>query len=195
MPYAINFHGGTIMSGISKAVSDELFIQAQISLKELGKTGDISRKLQAIIAAKKFGVSLAAKVFDTSRPSIMAWIKNFKQDAQDGLAIKSGRGRKPAVNSEIKEVSAKFMQQNPNATIKELKCFIEENQNITISVSSVNRLMRQLGLSYITPRPIHHKADLLEGEKFKKNSKKSPKNHQKKSSFSLMNQDSEHIQN
>ena len=41
--------------GVSKAVSDELFEQAQVALKELGKVGKISRKLQAIIAAKKFG--------------------------------------------------------------------------------------------------------------------------------------------
>ena len=41
------------MVGVSKAVSDELFEQAQVALKELGKVGKISRKLQAIIAAKK----------------------------------------------------------------------------------------------------------------------------------------------
>ena len=40
------------MVGVSKAVSDELFEQAQVALKELGKVGKISRKLQAIIAAK-----------------------------------------------------------------------------------------------------------------------------------------------
>ena len=42
------------MSSVSKAISYELFLQAQTVLKDLGKTGKISRKLQAIIAAQIF---------------------------------------------------------------------------------------------------------------------------------------------
>ena len=90
------------MVGVSKAVSDELFEQAQVALKELGKTGKISRKLQAIIAAKKFGISMVSEVFETSRQSLMTWIKNFEKDAEKGLEIKNGRGRKPITKISIK---------------------------------------------------------------------------------------------
>ena len=169
MPYF--FDGGIFMAGVSKAISDELFFEAQNSLKELGKAGEISRKLQAIIAAKKFGVTLAAKVFGTSRPSIMSWIKNFKQDAEDGLKIKVGRGRKSSINYEIRENVAKFMQQNPNTTINGLREFIKKKHGISISSSSGNRLLKQINLSYITPRPIHYKSDIAAQEDFKKNFK------------------------
>ena len=182
------------MSGVSKAISDELFLQAQTALKELGKTGKISRKLQAIIAAKKFGVSMASEVFETSRQSLMTWIKNFEKDAKNGLEIKSGRGRKPITNAEIKNFSAQFLQKNPNTTTEELRQIIKEKHGVSMSLTTANRLMFQLGLSYITPRPIHYKADLLSQKEFKKNSKKSPKNRHKKDFFSLTKQDSEHTQ-
>ena len=97
------------MSGVSKAISDELFLLAQSSLKKLGKVGQVSRKLQAIIAAKKIGISMASEVFNTSRQSLMTWIKNLEEDAENGLKLKSGRGRKPIANVEINNFAAQFM--------------------------------------------------------------------------------------
>ena len=182
------------MAGVSKAVSEEVFIQAQNALKELGKAGEISRKLQAIIAAKTIGVSLAAQVFCTSRPSLMAWIKNFSDQATDGLKIKSGRGRKPSVDAKIQEKLRQFMQKNPNATMEEVRKFIKEKHSISISPSSANRLMKRLNLSYITPRPKHYKAVASDQEAFKKNSRKKSKMVHKKGSFSSTKHDLEPTQ-
>ena len=81
---------GVFMVGVSKAVSDELFDQAQVALKELRKTGKISRKLQAIIAAKKFGISMASEVFGTSRQSLMTWIKTLKKTQKKAWKSKMG---------------------------------------------------------------------------------------------------------
>jgi len=157
------------MAGVSKAVSDELFEQAQVALKELGKTGKISRKLQAIIAAKKFGISMASEVFETSRQSLMTWIKNFEKDSKKGLEIKNGRGRKPITNAEIKDFATQILQKNPNTTNAELCQIIKEKHSVTLSETTANRLVKQLGLSYITPRPIHHKSDISAQNEFKKN--------------------------
>ena len=163
------------MSGVSKAISDELFLQAQAALKKMGKTAKVSRKLQAIIAAKKFGISLAAQVFETSRQSLMTWIKNFEKDASDGFKIKAGRGRKAVATSGIRDFAANLLQKNPNIGNEELRQIIKEKHYVCMSLSSVNRLMSQLGLSYITPRPIHHKADISAQNDFKK----TPRNHRK----------------
>ena len=160
---------GVFMVGVSKAVSDELFEQAQVALKELGKTGKISRKLQAIIAAKKFGISMASEVFGTSRQSLMTWIKNFEKDAEKGLEIKNGRGRKPITNAEIKDFATQILQKNPNTTNGELCQIIKEKHNVSISETTANRLVKQLGLSYITPRPKHYKSDTSAQDGFKKN--------------------------
>lgn len=171
------------MAGVSKAVSNDVFIQAQNALKELGKAGEISRKLQAIIAAKNVGVSLAAQVFCTSRPSLMAWINNFSHDAAQGLKIKPGRGRKPFVDAEIREKLRQFMQKNPNTTMEGVKKYIKEKHSISISVSSANRLMKQLHLSYITPRPKHYKAVASDQEAFKKKLREKVKNSPQKRVF------------
>jgi transposase len=168
------------MSGKSKSVSAALFQEAELALKALGKAGEVSRKLQAIMTAKRWGVSLAAQVFCTSRPSIMSWINKFKQDTQSGLELRSGRGRKPSMSAGAREDARKFMQKNPNTTINGLCQFIKEKHRISISASSANRLMKQLNLSYITPRPIHHKADIAAQEAFKKNSRPKPKSRRKK---------------
>jgi transposase len=156
------------MAGVSKAVSDELLEQAQIALKDLGKSGKISRKLQAIIAAKKFGISLSAQVFETSRQSLMTWVKNFEKDIKNGLELKNGRGRKPVANSEIKSFAAQIMQENPNTTNTELRKIIKEKHSVTLSETTANRLVKQLGLSYITPRPKHYKSDVSAQNEFKK---------------------------
>lgn len=194
MMYGILLSGGFFMAGVSKAVSNDVFIQAQCALKELGKAGEISRKLQAIIAAKNVGVSLAAQVFCTSRPSLMAWIKNFSDHAVEGLKIKSGRGRKSCVDDKIKENLRQFMQKNPNTTMQGVIKYIEEKHNVSISASSANRLMKQLNLSYITPRPKHYKAVPSDQDAFKKNSWRKSKVRHKKGPSSSTKHDSERTQ-
>ena len=121
---------------------------------------------------QKTEISMASEVFETSRQSLMTWIKNFEKDAKKGLETKNGQGRKPITNAIIKDFSLQIMQKNPNTTNAELRQIIQEKHNVSLSESTANRLVKQLGLSYITPRPIHHKTDISAQNDFKKNSKK-----------------------
>ena len=45
------------MARISVFLTDEVVLSATEGLKKLGKAGLVARKLQAIIAAKKYGIS------------------------------------------------------------------------------------------------------------------------------------------
>jgi transposase len=168
------------MARKSKAVSEELYIKAREELCLLGKQAVISNKLQAIISVKKHGVKAVADFFGTTRQTIMTWINNFKAESSDGLKIQVGRGRKHLINNEIEQAICQFMQKNPNTTINGLCKFIMEKQNIVISKSTAHRLMQKIGLSYITPRPRHYKSEQSLQDDFKKNSRKSRKNTQKK---------------
>ena len=49
------------MTRQSKAISDELLEQAKVSLKELGRSGEAGRRLQAIISAKSKGIKVQDK--------------------------------------------------------------------------------------------------------------------------------------
>ena len=82
------------MARISSAISDELLEKCQITLKQQGKTGEISRRLQAIISAKYHNISKVASIFGVTRATMMRWIKDFEKESIGGLVVRKGRGRK-----------------------------------------------------------------------------------------------------
>ncbi len=76
------------MAGISKAISNELFLKCHVALKQQGKSGKVARKLQAIISAKNHNISQVAKIFGMTRATLFKWIKDFKHQSIDGLLVK-----------------------------------------------------------------------------------------------------------
>jgi len=82
------------MARISSAISDELLEKCQITLKQQRKTGEISRRLQAIISAKYHNISKVASIFGMTRVTMMRWIKDFDKESIGGLVVRKGRGRK-----------------------------------------------------------------------------------------------------
>ena len=161
------------MSGVSKAVSDSVFQKATTALRELGDSGKIAIKLRAIIAAKEYGITLTAKFFKISRPSLLSWIKRFGDEQIQGLEMQSGRGRKPKTDSKIRNDIREMLLKNPNLTGKQIQSFLAEKHNITLKKSAINNLLNDLGLSYVTPRPRHYKADSNKQDSFKKNFRES----------------------
>lgn len=158
------------MSGVSKAISDELYINVVESLRICGQQGDISRKLQAIKSAKEHDITLVAKIYGVSRHSIMNWIKDFQAMGVEGLKIKKGRGRKPIITSEEEGVIRSWLEQDNTMTIKSLKLRIERELGKKIEKSATHTLMKRLGFSYITPRPKHYKQVEQRKVEFKKKS-------------------------
>ena len=158
------------MAQKSKAISDNLYEQAKKGLKEAGRDGEAGRRLQAIISAKKHGITAVAKIYSITRATLMSWIRNFEKESLDGLSIKPGRGRKSKMNDEIREDARAMIKSNPNITIDHLRLKVMEKYDISIGRSTVHRLMKNLSFSYITPRPRHYKSDKDLQEDFKKKS-------------------------
>ncbi|MDX2050448.1 MAG: winged helix-turn-helix domain-containing protein [Rickettsiaceae bacterium] len=158
------------MAGISKAINDALYNKVTEALNLVSKSGDVSRKLQAIKSAKTHGVSKVAEIFDISRVALMKWIKSFSEHGIKGLKLKEGRGRKPPLtDSETNEVK-KLLEQDHNLTIKAMRIKIQELFSKTLSKSTVHNIIKKLGFSYLTPRPRHYKKDKSAAEEFKKKS-------------------------
>ena len=82
------------MARTTSAISDKLLEKCQITLKQQGKTGEISRRLQAIISAKYHNISKVASIFGVTRATMMRWIKDFDKESIGGLVVRKGRGRK-----------------------------------------------------------------------------------------------------
>ena len=158
------------MSGISKVISESLYNKAKEALKEVVRSGDVSRKLQAIKSAKEHGISKVADIFGVSRVAIMAWIKDFSEFGAEGLKLKAGRGRKSILLNEEVEKVKEWIKEDPGITINGIRLKIEEFFNKSLSMGATHNLLKKLNFSYITPRPSHYKKDDSSHEEFKKKS-------------------------
>jgi len=160
------------MSRTTNAISDKLCEVCKIELKKQGIRGETGRRLQAIISAKKHGIKAVAKVYNISRSTLMRWIARYEHGGVESFAVKAGRGRRCKLSDKQKIEIQKHIEKN-GATLssKELKAFIRDAFNVCISVITAYRLLKNLGFSYITPRPIHHKQNAASHEGFKKKSR------------------------
>ena len=115
------------MARLSVAISDKLLERCKIALKQQGKTGEVARRLQAIISAKHHNVSKVALIFGVTRATMMKWIKDFDKESISGLTVKKGRGRKKIFNKHHEEKVLKIIQKNPNITAKQMQKIIEKD--------------------------------------------------------------------
>lgn len=158
------------MVGISKAISDKLYKKAEDALVKCKRSGDVSRKLQAIISAKKYGITHVAEVFLVSRFTIMQWIKFFENEGEEGLKLKAGRGRKSILSLEEQLKVKEWIESNSSLGVVEVMNKIKSHFGKEIKKSATHNLMRNLGYSYITPRPSHYSQNKEDQAKFKKKS-------------------------
>jgi len=166
------------MSGVTKAISQEVYQQVINLLKTVPKKKDATRKLQAIKAAKEKSITLAAKIFCVSRPTIMSWIARFAEEGIEGFEVKPGRGPKEKLNQSERQEVACWLKKDCNLTIKAVRIKIEKFFNKKLGYSTTHRLIRSLNFSYITPRARDYKKNSHEALSFKK---KSPRKMQSKS--------------
>lgn len=161
------------MARQTKAISEELLKKCQERLKGIGPNGEVGRKLQAIISAKTHGIKKVAEIFNVTRQTIMDWIKAFEKEDVEGFRVKVGRGRRPKVDEKIrKELEEWVKNEGGEMSSERLKQEIEKRYRIIIGLSSANRLLHELGFSYITGRPKHYKQEKSKQEEFKKKSER-----------------------
>ena len=85
------------------------------------------------------------------------------------MDYKQGRGRKGHLQEEHCNALLEWIEENNNITLRELVIKIESKFQISTSQSAINRVLKKLNFSYITPRPIHNKQDSSTHTAFKKN--------------------------
>ena len=159
------------MAQVSKLLDQEILEFANKELKKLGKNAYVIRKLQAIIAAHKHGITKVAKIYDISRTSLTVWIKHLKSKSIEKLRAPESRKRRAKLDNDQMEIIRLWVSKDPNITIKNVRIRIIELMAQKLSMSSVHRIMKKLNFSYITPRPRHYKKDKKLGIEFKKKSR------------------------
>lgn len=158
-------------------ITEELYEKATKRLRSLSQDNRAAIRLRAIVSAKEQGVNLVAKVFGVNSNTIRAWVKAFAKEGLSGLDYRPGRGRKSNLSKEYLEIISKWVQENCNITIAEIVLKLRNLHGVISSKSAVHRALKNMELSYITPRPVHHKQTPEKHTEFKKKSKNNSREH------------------
>ena len=100
-----------------------------------------------IVAAVEEGMtkSEAARLFDVSLSSIKRYCRLAANE--ESLAPRKGGGRPPKTNSAIERLLEEDVGRRPYAAVRERAAFLRTASGVTLSVSTVRRLLRRLGFS------------------------------------------------
>lgn len=156
------------MTSKSKLLDQVVVDKAEMALRKIGKSALCARKLEAVIAAKKHGITEVAKVYGITRTTLTTWIKLIKNDKIERLNAPPERKRKNKLNDDQRKQILEWIKDNSQLTINATRIKIEENFGINLSKSTVHREIQKLGYSYIKPRPKHFKQDPKKVSEFKK---------------------------
>ena len=150
-------------------ITNEIYKAALKHLKILSQDTRAAIRLRAIVSSYDHGINVVAKVFGVSSNTIRNWVKAFSEEDVAGLEYQSGRGRKGKLSDHYLQEISKWTKENPNLTIAAILQKLMQVHGLESSKSAVHRALHKLKLSYITPRPIHHKQDKKLHPEFKKN--------------------------
>lgn len=157
------------MTRSSGLLGREVVEVAKRELKKLGKYAYVGKKLQAVIAASEHGITEVAKIYNISRTTLTSWVKHIKEASIKKLEAPENRKRKSKLNDNHKRQIKGWIANNPNITISQVRLEIENKFGITLSMATVHRAIKSIGMSYITARPRHYKQDAALVAEFKKN--------------------------
>jgi transposase len=138
------------------------------------------RRLRALLAvAKGEHVPRVAKTMSVAERAVRNWVHRYNRGGLDGL--RDGRGgRKCRLSAEqLTQVRARLLApprpEDGVCSLRgvDLRRILEQEFNTRYARSSVYYFLHHtLGLSYLTPRPLHVKTDLAVQETYKKTSRK-----------------------
>ena len=154
----------------SKSLDEKVVNLAKEILKKVRNNAYVSKKIQAVITAKKYSISEVARVWYISRTVLTEWIKHLKFGREERLFAPPERRRKSILNNIQRKQIEMWVKESPNITIKEVRLKIQKEFALNISKSTVHSEVKKMKFSYITPRPVHHKQDKNKQEEYKKKS-------------------------
>jgi transposase len=132
------------------------------------KAPDQARRLLAL-AAVYDGMSReeAARIGGMNRQTLRDWVHRFNDLGEEGLINVKSPGRPPKLSVEQKEELRRLVEAGPipdnDGVVRwryvDLKRVLGERFGIDLSEASLGRVLRQLGFSHISARPIPPKQD------------------------------------
>jgi len=141
-------------------------------------TNNASLKLR-YLAVQKFhdghSRTSIAKILNVSRRLVNEWITKYLSGGFDALALKLATGQPSRLSNEQKSqlkeyvISHAVKVQGGRLMGKDIQKYIQETFDVNYCVRNIYRLMKELGIVWITSRSKHPKQDPAAQEAFKKN--------------------------
>jgi transposase len=128
-----------------------------------------------VLAARGEPADRIAAALGRSVRAVQKWVARYNRGGADALAEQPGRGRKPKLPpSEHGRLRARI-EAGPTPADgtcafhgPDVRRILRDEFGVDLSGQAVYDLLHRLGLSSLTPRPIHRKADPEAQESFKK---------------------------
>ena len=120
-----------------------------------------------------------AKGIGVSRRAVQEWVRRYNGEGLVGLQTRSGRGREPILSEAERQLVAQRVEAGSQAgdvcSLRgvDFQKFLETQFGKLMSLTTVYRLLHELGYEWLVPRPKHRKNDPDAIAAFKKKSPKS----------------------
>jgi len=133
-------------------------------------------RMQAIVLAKRGRTAVEiAETLGVSRRPVQEWVRRYNRAGVNGLARRSGQGRRGKLSPEERDRFVARIESGPQpndqvCTLRgrDFQRILEKEFGTLYRLSAVYALLHRLGYSCLMPRPKHRKADPQAQEAFKK---------------------------
>lgn len=120
-----------------------------------------------------------AKRIGLSRRAVQEWVRRYNREGLAGLETRAGQGRGPILSEDERRLVAERVEAGPQegdvCSLRgvDFQKFIETRFGKLMSLTTMYRLLHELGYEWLVPRPKHRKNDPEAMAAFKKKSPKS----------------------
>ena len=158
-------------------VRDELDAAGLRAAASASRDGPAARRMPALaLVLEGEKRAEAARICGMDRQTLPDWIHRYNAHGLDGLSNRHGGGPAPlltaAQQADLKEIVIAGPDPETDGVVRwrcvDLQRVIAERFKVTMAERTVAKLLHKLGLSRLTPRPIHPKQVAWAQEDFKK---------------------------
>ncbi|WP_044471351.1 helix-turn-helix domain-containing protein, partial [Wolbachia endosymbiont of Drosophila suzukii] len=96
----------------SKLLDEKVVESAKEMLKKVRNNAYVSKKLNAVIAAKKYSITAVAKIYCISRSALTSWVKLLKFGREEKLFAPPQRRRKTKLNQVQLQQIEEWIEEN-----------------------------------------------------------------------------------
>ena len=140
--------------------------------------GAVVRRLLAIaLVLEGYSRAEAARLNGMDRQTLRDWVHRYNDEGVEGLRSRTSQGRPAALNDEQMEALRIIVLEGPDPErdgvlrwrCADLRDEIAARWSVNLHERSVGRLLHQLDMTRLQPRPCHPKKDAAAQEAFKNN--------------------------